>query len=50
MWHEWNVNAADIMMTWFALYANLSYIISGIHNMHVCMAHMFYVELVHLSI
>ena len=23
MWHKWNVNSDDIMMTWFALYANL---------------------------
>ena len=23
MWHEWNANANDIMMTWFALDANL---------------------------
>ena len=22
-WHEWNVNADDVMMMWFALYANL---------------------------
>ena len=27
MWHEWNANANDVMMTWFVLYANLvSYI------------------------
>ena len=23
MWHEWNANANDIMMMWFALYVNL---------------------------
>ena len=23
MWHEWNVNTADVMITWFTLYANL---------------------------
>ena len=23
MWHEWNVKANDIMMTWFTFYANL---------------------------
>ena len=23
MWHQWNANAGDIMMTWFASYANL---------------------------
>ena len=23
MWHEWNVNTNDVMMTWFALFANL---------------------------
>ena len=23
MWHEWNVNANDVMMTWFASYAIL---------------------------
>ena len=22
-WHEWNANADDIMMTWFALYAKV---------------------------
>ena len=22
-WHEWNVNAGDVMVTWFASYANL---------------------------
>ena len=22
-WHEWNVNAGDIMVTWFASYMNL---------------------------
>ena len=22
-WHEWNVNADDVMMMWFTLYANL---------------------------
>ena len=22
-WHEWNMNTDDIMMTWFALFANL---------------------------
>ena len=23
MWHEWNANAGDVMMTWSTLYANL---------------------------
>ena len=23
MWHEWNVNAGDIMVMWFASYVNL---------------------------
>ena len=23
MWHEWNVNTGDTMVTWFASYANL---------------------------
>ena len=22
-WHEWNANAVDVMVTWFAAYANL---------------------------
>ena len=22
-WHEWNVNAGDVMVTWFTSYANL---------------------------
>ena len=45
-WHEWNMNADDIMMTWLALYANL--VTSCLACMH--MAHMLYVEIVHLSI
>ena len=49
MWHEWNVNAADIMMTWFALYVNL--VMSCLAcAMHPCMVHMLYVELACLSI
>ena len=31
-WQEWNTNATDIMITWFALYANQSDITSGMHN------------------
>ena len=23
MWHEWNANTGDVMVTWFASYANL---------------------------
>ena len=23
MWHKWNVNAGDIMVTWFESYVNL---------------------------
>ena len=23
MWHEWNANAGDVMVTWFASYVNL---------------------------
>ena len=23
MWHEWNTSASDVMMMWFAFYANL---------------------------
>ena len=23
MWHEWNMNADDVMVTWFTLFANL---------------------------
>ena len=47
-----NMNATDIMMMWFALYANPSAVTSGMHDacMHACMAHMLYVELTHLSI
>ena len=24
MWHEWNMNANDVMMMWFALFAKLA--------------------------
>ena len=24
MWHKWNVNADDVIMMWFALFANLA--------------------------
>ena len=24
MWHEWNMNAGDVMVTWFASYDNLA--------------------------
>ena len=48
-WHEWNVNANDIMMTWFTLYVNPSDIISGMCDAHMYIMHMLYVELVHLS-
>ena len=32
MWHEWNVDADDIMMTRFALYANPNDIMLGMHD------------------
>ena len=35
MWHEWNVNADDVMMTWFTLYVIPCDITLGMHNMHV---------------
>ena len=35
-WHEWNMNANDIMMTWFALFVNL--VMSHLTCvLHVCM-------------
>ena len=35
-WHKWNVNANDIMMTWFALCVNL--VMSHLPcMMHMCM-------------
>ena len=34
MWHEWNANATDAMMTWFALYMNL------VMSCLACMMHM----------
>ena len=34
-WHEWNVNANDVMVTWFTLFVNL--VISHLACMsHVC--------------
>ena len=40
MWHEWNVNANDVMMTWFAFFANpvMSQLAYAMH-MHVHGAH-----------
>ena len=32
MWHEWNVNCDDIMMTWFAYNAIFSDIMSRTHS------------------
>ena len=34
MWHDWNANADDVIMTWFGLYANL--VISHL----ACVTHM----------
>ena len=39
-WHEWNVNADDIMMTWFALYVNPSDVTLGMCDECVCAWHM----------
>ena len=47
MWHEWNTNAYDVMMTWLAFNRNPSDITSGMHNACVCMVHMLYVKLAH---
>ena len=33
MWHEWNVNAGDVMVTWFASYAN------HVTSRWACMSH-----------
>ena len=35
-WHEWNVNADDIMMAWFTLYVNPNDVTSGMCDMHAC--------------
>ena len=48
-WHEWNVNADDVMMMWFALYVNPSDVMSGMHDMHACAWCICYVKLAHLS-
>ena len=34
-WHEWNMNADDTMMMWFALYANPSDVMLGMCDSHV---------------
>ena len=45
-WHEWNVNANDIMMTWYTLYVNPSDITLVMHvHMCMCLAHILYVKL-----
>ena len=36
MWLEWNVNAGDVMMTWFLSYANLM-MSQWACVLHVCM-------------
>ena len=34
MWHKWNANADDIMITWFALYVNPSDVMSDMCDMY----------------
>ena len=40
MWHEWNANTDDIMITWFTLYANSSDVMLGMHDAHAHAWHM----------
>ena len=37
--HEWNMNADDVVMTWFTLYAIPSDIKSGMCNVCTCIVH-----------
>ena len=38
MWHAWNTNANDIMMTWFTIFANLvRHHIWHVHHVCACM-------------
>ena len=39
MWHKYNVNAADIMMTWFTLYTNHSDVTEVWHMAHFWMSY-----------
>ena len=40
MWHEWNTNARDVLVTWFASYLNLVTpqwaCVSGVHMHGTC--------------
>ena len=46
--NEWNANANDVMMTWFALFVNLA--MSHLACTCMCMAHVLYINMAHLSI
>ena len=39
-WHEWNMNANDIMMVWFALYVNTIDVTLGAQHACMCMVYM----------
>ena len=32
MWHEWNMNADDVMITWFAFYVTPDDVMYGMHD------------------
>ena len=36
MWHAWNMNADDVMMTWFVLYANPGDVTLGMCDANGC--------------
>ena len=48
-WHEWNVNADDVMMAWFALCVNTVTSCLTCMCTHACMAHVLHVEIACLS-
>ena len=41
MWHEWNANVNDVMMTWFALDVNPGDVTMGMHDMWLHAWHMY---------
>ena len=49
MWYEWNANTDDMMMIWFALYANLMMSHLACAMCAMCMVHILYVETACLS-
>ena len=53
MWYEWNMNAGDVMVTWFAAYVNLRHhdgYVCHVCHVHAWIVHVLSEKWVHLSI